>query len=179
MKKNIKKKDIVILVALKKELPKGILNDFNIIYTGVGKVNAAFAIYDSYLKYKPSFIINYGTAGALNKKLKGLVKITSFYDRDSISNSKFIKINDEGYSCSTGENTVVVNNLKLNSDLVDMESYVYAKFSKKFRVKFECYKFISDYATKKSLKNWSKNLVIGAKLFEQKLFEICKIHNIC
>ena len=43
--------------------------------------------------FKPSFIINYGTAGALNKKLKGLVKITSFCDRDSISVSKFIKTN--------------------------------------------------------------------------------------
>ena len=79
MKKNIKKNDLLILVALKKELPKRILHDFNIVYTGVGKINAAFAIYDAYLKYKPLFIINYGTAGALNKKLKGLVKITSFF----------------------------------------------------------------------------------------------------
>ena len=178
MKKNIKKNDILILVALKKELPKEILHDFNIIYTGVGKVNAAFSIYDSYLKYKPSFIINYGTAGALNKKLKGLVKITSFCDRDFISTSKLIKINNDGYSCSTGE-TAVMNGLKLNSDLVDMEAYVYAKFSQKFNIKFECYKFVSDYADKNTLNNWSKNIFKGAKLFEQKLFEICKIHNIC
>ena len=52
MNKIIKKKDILILVALKKELPKNCLNDFNVIYTGVGKVNASFAIYNSYLKFR-------------------------------------------------------------------------------------------------------------------------------
>ena len=82
MNKIIKKKDILILVALKKELPKNYLNDFNVVYTGVGKVNASFAIYDSYLKFKPLFIINYGSAGALNKELTGLTKVTSFFDRD-------------------------------------------------------------------------------------------------
>ena len=112
MNKIIKKKDILILVALKKELPKNYLNDFNVIYTGVGKVNASFAIYDSYLKYKPLFIINYGSAGALNKKLSGLIKVTSFYDRDAYLTSKKIIINKDGLSCATGE-SVLKNNLKI------------------------------------------------------------------
>ena len=93
MNKIFKKKDILILVALKKELPKNYLNDFNVIYTGVWKINASFAIYDSYLKYKPLFIINYGSAGAINKNLSGLIKVTSFYDRDTYSTSKKIITN--------------------------------------------------------------------------------------
>ena len=177
MNKIIKKKDILILVALKKELPKNYLNDFNVIYTGVGKVNASFAIYDSYLKYKPLFIINYGSAGALNKKLSGLIKVTSFYDRDAYLTSKKIIINKDGLSCATGE-SVLKNNLKIYTDLVDMEAYVYAKFSQKFNIDFLCYKFVSDYADKKSLKFWPKELLVGAELFKKKLSEICKIYNI-
>ena len=113
MNKIIKKKDILILVALKKELPKNYLNDFNVIYTGVGKVNASFAIYDSYLKYKPLFIINYGSAGALNKNLSGLIKVTSFYDRDAYLTSKKIIINKDGLSCATGE-TVLKDDIKFS-----------------------------------------------------------------
>ena len=177
MKKIVKKKDILILVALKKELPKNFLNDFNVIFTGVGKVNASFAIYDSYLKFKPLFIINYGSAGALNKKLSGLINVTSFYDRDAYSTSNKIIINNDGLSCATGE-SVLKKDIKIQSDLVDMEAYVYAKFSKKFNIDFACYKFVSDYADKKSLKFWSKELLVGAELFKKKLSEICKIYNI-
>ncbi len=177
MKKNIKKKDILILVALKKELPKNFLNDFNVIYTGVGKINASFAIYDSYLKFKPLFIINYGSAGAINKKLSGLIKVTSFYDRVSFSTSRKIIINKDGLSCSTGE-SVLIDDIKIHSDLVDMESYVYAKFSQKFNIDFACYKFVSDYADENSLKYWSKELLVGAELFKKKLLEICKNNNI-
>ena len=177
MNKIIKKKDILILVALKKELQKNFLNDFNVIYTGVGKVNASFAIYDSYLKFKPLFIINYGSAGALNKKLSGLTKVTSFFDRDFYTTSKKIITNKDGLSCATGE-SVLKDDIKIQSDLVDMEAYVYAKFSQKFNVNFECYKFVSDYSDSKSLKSWSNELLVGAQLFRKKLLEICKSNNI-
>ena len=173
----MKKNDILILVALKKEFPKKFLNDFNVIYTGVGKINASFAIYDSYLKFKPLFIINYGSAGALDKKLSGLIKVTSFFDRDAYSTSKNITTNTDGLSCATGE-TVLKGNLKINSDLVDMEAYVYAKFTKKFNIEFACYKFVSDYADENSLKFWPKDLLVGAELFKNKLLEICKNKNI-
>ena len=59
-----------------------------------------------------------------------------------------------------------------------MEAYVYAKFSQKFNIDFLCYKFVSDYADKKSLKFWSKELLVGVELFKKKLSEICKIYNI-
>ena len=32
--------------------------------------------------YAPSLIINYGTAGSLNKELRGLVEVTRFFQRD-------------------------------------------------------------------------------------------------
>ena len=47
----IKKSDTVILVAIPKELPKLLLPDWNIIYTGVGKINASFAISKAYFEF--------------------------------------------------------------------------------------------------------------------------------
>ena len=78
----INKKNTVILVALEQELPKNYLPGWTIIYTGVGKVNASFAISKSYYDYKPKYIVNYGTAGSLNKNISGLIEVTKFYQRD-------------------------------------------------------------------------------------------------
>ena len=78
----IKKSDTVILVAIPKELPKLLLPDWNIIYTGVGKINASFAISKAYFEFKPKIFINYGTAGALNHSLSGLLEVSKFEQRD-------------------------------------------------------------------------------------------------
>jgi len=67
---------IYILVALESELPrkffyKNTTRNYEIIYTGVGKVNAAI-VATSILSTSPySSFINYGTAGTLNPELAG------------------------------------------------------------------------------------------------------------
>ena len=63
-------------------MPQKLLPNWNIVYSGVGKVNAALTVANAYNTYKPSTIINYGTAGALNSNLKGLVSVNSFKQRD-------------------------------------------------------------------------------------------------
>ena len=78
----IEKKNTLILVALEQELPKSYLPGWKIIYTGVGKVNASFAISRSYFDYKPKYVVNYGTAGSLNKNISGLIEVSKFYQRD-------------------------------------------------------------------------------------------------
>ena len=55
----IDKKNTVILVALEQELPKSYLPGWKIIYTGVGKVNASFAISRSYFDYNSSYLVFY------------------------------------------------------------------------------------------------------------------------
>ena len=78
----IDKKNTLILVALEQELPKSYLPGWRIIYTGVGKVNASFSISRSYFDYKPKYVVNYGTAGSLNKNISGLIEVSKFYQRD-------------------------------------------------------------------------------------------------
>ena len=173
----IKKNETVILVAIPKELPKLLLPDWNIIYTGVGKINASFAISKAYFEFKPKIFINYGTAGALNHSLSGLLEVSKFEQRDmevlalgfKIGETPFEKLStittsEKGYSCSTGDN-FVTKVPKIKTDLVDMESYAYAKFCKLYNIKFYCYKYVSDNANENASIDWNKTIKNGAKEF--------------
>lgn len=77
------KKPKIIICALPNELPKKmVLDDYQIIYSGVGKINATIATFQAIIDFNPSLIINFGTAGALDNKISGLVKISSVIQRD-------------------------------------------------------------------------------------------------
>ena len=81
---NLEKK-ILIVSALEVET-QGKLKDYNVLYTGVGKVNATYELtkhfgkHGSHIPY--SLIINYGTAGSRKIKRKTLVDCTKFVQRD-------------------------------------------------------------------------------------------------
>ena len=72
----------LILVALADELPRSLLPDWRIVYTGVGKVNAAFTIEREIASQRPEMIINFGTAGSLSPDHQGIVEVAQFYQRD-------------------------------------------------------------------------------------------------
>ena len=73
-KVNIKKKTLIVC-ALPIET-QGQLDDYDVLYTGVGKVNATFELtrkfgkYGSHIPY--DLVINYGTAGSRKIKKKTL-----------------------------------------------------------------------------------------------------------
>ena len=73
---------IIIQVAVEAELGRDDLPQFQIEYSGVGKVNAAIKTLEIIHQYSPSLIINYGTAGALTPGLSGLVEVSRFCQRD-------------------------------------------------------------------------------------------------
>ena len=123
---------ILILVAVEEELSVKDLPEFQIHYTGVGKINASIKTLEIIRDYSPTQVINYGTAGSLNKKLKGLVEVTQFFQRDmdatplgfKIGQTPFdeieeINFDSNGYSCGTGD-SFVTQMPKLKTDLVDM-----------------------------------------------------------
>ena len=177
MIKGINHKNSLIIVALERELPQKLLPNWNIVYSGVGKVNAALTVAKAYNTYKPSTIINYGTAGALNSNLKGLVSINSFKQRDMdvtalgfkvgetpFEKNKTIKFNYDGFSCGTGDN-FVISKQTLKTDVVDMEAYSIAKFCHLNRINFYCYKYISDNANNEAANDWEENIQNGAMDF--------------
>jgi adenosylhomocysteine nucleosidase len=82
------KKDILIVSALEQET-QGQLEDWNVLYTGVGKVNATLKLtqrlHSSHLHYlppMPKLVINYGTAGSRELPIGELVDCTRFIQRD-------------------------------------------------------------------------------------------------
>ncbi len=68
---------ILVLTAIDDELDKARAPDgVEVIYTGVGKINAASAATLALLVLRPALVINYGTAGKINETLHGLVEVS-------------------------------------------------------------------------------------------------------
>jgi adenosylhomocysteine nucleosidase len=170
---------IYILVALEPELPEIPDNqNYKLVYTGVGKINAAIAATVACLQSDCQLIINYGTAGALNKNIiNHLVAIGKLYQRDMDarplvalgytpfeSDDGYIKISDSPYTLSTGDNFVTYMP-EIPTDAVDMEAYAIAKVCKKYNMPFECYKYMTDFADENASEHWRENMHKGAEEF--------------
>jgi len=146
-------------------------------HVGVGKINATYNTLQLINIHKPKLIINYGTAGAINTELKGIVECTKFYQRDmdvrgldfELGETPFDKIKEiitskEGYSCGTGD-SFVNKKIDMEVDVVDMEAYAIAKVCKLENIEFKCFKYISDNADENADNDWNKNLALGASAF--------------
>ena len=183
----------LLVCALKDEFSiKG--SNYNLLYTGVGKVNAAIHLTEYlYEKGRPNFIVNYGTAGSKKVKVGNLVDCTKFIQRDmdvselgfEIHETPFEndipkKIDFSGFennplnqllTCATGDNFIATNG-EHAGDVVDMESYALAKVCFKFDIPFISFKYISDSADKDASIDWGENLKKGQKLFKKTVLDL-------
>ena len=175
---------MLILVAIEDELKRSELPDHQIEYIGVGKVNAVFNTLNAIEKYSPQQIINFGTAGSLDVKIKGLVEVSSFFQIDmdatplgfEIGQTPFeenieITFGREGVTCGTGDKFVTCAP-KLKTDIVDMEAFAIAKVCRSKNIDFRCFKFISDNADNEAKDDWVDNVSLGAKLFIEKIRDL-------
>lgn len=169
----------LIVSALEAETP-GLTRFAPIVYTGVGKVNAAISLYDAINQYKPDLVINYGTAGAVTDT-RGLNKIGTFIERDMDAREIGFQRGiapfsgeslpqAKGIVLGTGDSFVsdsvkALDGLGIRIDLVDMEGYALWKVSQKLGVKFVSYKYTSDHADGEAPSDWETNVSKGAKAF--------------
>ena len=173
-----KRQEVLLIIALKEELPRNLLPEFNIEYCGVGKINATYKALEIISKYEPKLIINFGTAGSLRKNLFGLHEVSHFFQRDMDATALGFKIGvtpfeersvidfgRTGLSCSSGDN-FVSSPPELKTDLVDMEAYAIAKVCVLKNVQFMCFKYVSDNADGSASKNWKANASLGATAFK-------------
>jgi len=63
---------IIILSAIEPET-RSLDTEYEIVLTGVGKVNAALSALKTIRERKPDLIINFGTEGSLEKNVSGLI----------------------------------------------------------------------------------------------------------
>jgi adenosylhomocysteine nucleosidase len=176
---------IYVLVALEAELPRSFFYEnttrkYEIIYTGVGKVNAAIAATSILANANHAKIINYGTAGTLVPEHAGkLLKVGTIYQRDMdarpqapLGSTPFedgdlnaeIVVSNSNITLSTGDN-FVTSTPEILTDLVDMEAYAIAKVCKRFKTEFTCIKYASDFADENAATTWQENVTDGAAEF--------------
>ena len=178
-------KKILIVCALTEETQNE-LSDYNVLYTGVGKINATYEL----TRYLPlnfdyDLIINYGTGAS--KVHKGLVDCTKFIQRDMDatpmgfnigvtpfeSDSSLIDFShienpiNKNLCCYTGDS--FVTDMTPYDDVVDMEAYALAKTCRNFGKDFVSYKYISDDG---NADDWEKNCGKGIEEFKKLLNEI-------
>ena len=185
-------KKILIVCALEIETQEK-LKDYDVLYTGVGKVNATFALtrkfgkLGSYIPY--SLVINYGTAGSRKIKKKTLVDCTKFIQRDmDVTGLGFMRgetpfekepplmletksdFNPIGRNatCGTGD-CFVEDKTQYYGEAVDMEAYSLAKICWEQKIPFVSYKYITDGADEQAHEDWEANLADGIKLFKEKI----------
>ena len=190
--------DILIVCALEQET-EGQLEDYDVLYTGVGKVNATYKLtqkfgkFGSYIPY--DLIINYGTAGSRELPIGELVDCTKFIQRDMDctgfgilkgqtpfedteivldSNSEFNPIGKH-YTCGTGDNFVDKIEDEIEYvDVFDMEAYALAKVCSYYYVPFISFKYITDNANEHSVGDWKDNLGKGIVQFKEQILKEIK-----
>ena len=188
-------KKFLLVCALEVET-QGQLNDYDVLYTGVGKVNATFELtrkfgkYGSYIPY--DMVINYGTAGSRKIKKKTLVDCTKFIQRDMdvtglgfmrgetpfeqdppfVIQQQNIEFNPIGRNatCGSGDN-FAEDKSQYYGEVVDMEAYALAKVCYLYDVPFISFKYITDGADEQAHEDWEKNLADGIKVIKEKLLK--------
>ena len=193
------KKDILIVSALEVET-QGQLEDWRVLHTGVGKVNAAIELtkvlekaHLHYLPPMPKLVINYGTAGSRKIKKKTLVDCTKFVQRDMdvtglgflrgetpfeqdppvIIQPQNIDFNPIGRNatCGTGD-CFVEDKSQYYGEVVDMEAYALAKVCYNYDVPFISFKYITDGADEQAHEDWEANLADGIVEFKKKVLDL-------
>ena len=195
---NVNKKTLIVC-ALEVET-QGQLEDYEVLYTGVGKVNATHELtyrllVDKSINYdsRINLVINYGTAGSQVDRytIGDLVDCTRFIQRDMDVSGLGFKIGQTPFEedipiilqsesefnpigekafCGTGDSFVQSSTI---GDIVDMEAYALAKVCYKFKVPFISFKYITDDADGSASNDWEKNVSKGIDKFKENV--LCKL----
>lgn len=178
----------LFVFALKAEAGRE-FNDCNVIFTGIGKVNATYELTRAIQKYQPDIVINLGTAGGFGLKRGDVVCCNQFVQRDMdvtpLGFEKFVTPFEESsvvlsYGitldhlktavCGTGDCFEINHNTNLYN-VVDMEAYALAKVCKAENLPFLCLKYISDVADDNAVSDWNEEVKLASNKLRKILFQ--------
>ncbi len=176
-----------LLVFAMKEESQEVFSGYDVLHSGVGKVNAAYALTSYIRNKKPGLVINMGTAGSCKHKGGTIVSCTSFVQRDmdvtALGFEKFktpfsddpVIINHGVYAkgfaggvCGSGDNFDASTGSDA-FDVVDMEAYALALICQREKIPFMCLKYVSDGADGNAHKDWHEALHHTAEQLKQAL----------
>ena len=184
------KTELLIITALETELKCESLPDgVEIVYCGIGKINAALTSLKAIHQYSPKRILNFGTAGKIKPELYGLLEIGKVIQRDMdaeplaprgstpFCNRPQEYISTGQFVCGSGDSFVKAYDPWLHSqgvDVVDMELFAIAAIAHDHRVPWQSFKYITDEANEDSGNDWRAKVHHGQDLFQDKLLEILR-----
>ena len=179
------KTELLIITALESELKREALpSGVEIVYSGVGKINAAITSIKAIHQYSPKRILNFGTAGKINTELQGLLEIGKVIQRDMdaeplaprgstpfcIRPQEYVSTGQ--FICGSGDSFVTAFDPWLHSqgvDVVDMELFAIAYVANHHQIPWHSYKYISDDANENSGDVWHQKVNHGQELFLNQL----------
>lgn len=175
-------KDTTLLVFALKSEAQGLFDGFQTIYTGVGKVNAAYQVMRAIQLWKeehgvyPGLVLNLGTAGSNLFSRGTIVNCTQFIQRDmdvtAFGYTRFTTPDEDSSPvfsaglrcephpqavCGSGD-SFATDGVSRGWNVVDMEAYAIAKVCVGQNVPFCCLKFISDGADGQAAASWDETL---------------------
>lgn len=179
----------VIVFAMEDE-EAGEFKDFELVFSGIGKVNATYHLLKYLKNNNPDLIINLGTAGGFGFSKEDVVCCNAFVQRDMdvspLGIEKFkTPFSEEdivlkyGLSldfipngiCGSGDNFETEHSTDLYN-VVDMESYALALTAKQENIPFLCLKYISDGADDNAVLDWKEQLKFAAKKLKSVLEQV-------
>jgi adenosylhomocysteine nucleosidase len=159
-----------------------------VLYTGVGKVNAAIALTRRIARLRrehhgPPLVVNFGTAGSTQFPARTLVACRRFVDRDmdvgALGFAPGVTPFDElppmlefpavfeslpDAICGTGDSFAATGR-GFDCDVLDMEAYALAKACRIEGAGFACAKYVSDGADERAAEHWRENVAGAADRF--------------
>jgi adenosylhomocysteine nucleosidase len=181
---------ILLLAALENELTAGSAPaGVEVVFTGVGKVNAASVATAAVLRLQPSLVLNFGTVGKVDPAMHGLVEISRVIQRDMLAmplaERGVTPLSDEpsayfsgsesiltSITCGTGDSFVTGPDawlLASGVQVVDMELFAIAHTCHRYGVPWRAFKYITDDANDASHLDWAANVHLGETLFWARL----------
>ncbi len=159
-----------------------------VLYTGVGKVNAAIALTRRLAKFaregsRLPLVVNFGTAGSASLPARSLVACRRFVDRDMDVGAlgfapgvtpfdalppvlefpaAFPELPEA--TCGSGD-SFATTHCGFDFDVVDMEAYALAKACKVVGAPLACAKYVSDGADEHAAEHWKENVAGAADRF--------------
>jgi adenosylhomocysteine nucleosidase len=164
-------KNILVVSAIPAEFPFS--KELNILYTGAGKLNASISLL-SYLDSHSQIntVINVGTAGGVDVNKHAVIECGTFIQGDLDYPGyelETIVTDSNKYTLSTFD-MFQTTTPKRQCNCIDMEGFAFAKICKIKKLKFLCYKYISDIVGETNQESkWLENYQSGRVLLKEKV----------
>src|SRR5687768_3903809 len=182
-------RDVLVAMALPAEAAGRFESaGVEVLYTGVGKVNAAIALTRSLARHReahgrPPLVLNFGTAGSHRIPALTLVACRRFVDRDMDGSAFGFAPGETPFDalpatlefpavfarlpeaiCGSGDSFATKHH-GVACEVVDMEAYALAKACRIEGAGFACVKWVTDSADENAAQHWKENVAGAADRF--------------